>query len=80
MALVEQNLQTEIEKAIYESANKVYNGNVDKQTREFSRRLSVIITNYIKTATVTVQPGQTVSVVLPAGTGATTSPGTGSLS
>jgi hypothetical protein len=45
---------------------------------QYADNLSTIITNYIKTATVTVQPGQ--AVATPSGPGSTSAPGTGSLS
>lgn len=77
MALVEQNLQFDIEKTIYETADKVYTGKVDKKTRDFAKRLAKVITDHIKTATVTIDPGIPVTVV--EGAGATTGPGTGKL-
>ena len=46
----------------------------------YADELSKLITNYIKSATVTVAIGQEVSAPPPSGVGITTSPGTGSLS
>ncbi len=45
-----------------------------------STELANIITEYIQSATVTVEPGILVQVAYPAGTGATNGPGTGTLS
>jgi len=45
---------------------------------DFAGRMSRIINDHIRTATVTVMPG--IAVATPAGPGATTAPGTGSLS
>jgi len=45
---------------------------------EYAGRMAGIITGYIRTATVTVNPG--IAVATPAGAGSTTSPGTGRLS
>ncbi len=52
--LVKENLQIELERAIYEIAGKVYTGKPDKGTRDFAKRLSEVLTDYIKTSTVTI--------------------------
>jgi len=44
----------------------------------FAEVISTAVDTFIKTATVTIQPGQ--AVTTPAGPGSTTSPGVGSLS
>lgn len=46
----------------------------------FAEKLATLIDGYIRTATVTVSPGQIVQTVPATGTGATTTPGTGVLS
>lgn len=52
-----------------------------KESQEaFCSGLANIIETSIKSATVTVSAGIPVAVVVPAGTGATTGPGTGTLS
>jgi len=51
---------------------------IEMSEADYADRLATIITDHIKTATVTVQPGQ--AVTTPAGPGSTSSPGTGSLS
>jgi hypothetical protein len=45
----------------------------------FSQRLAQVLIAEIRQATVQVQSGQNVQVVYPAGTGATISPGTGTI-
>jgi len=67
-----EELQKDLEKAIYESADKTYTGIVDKQTQKFANKLAIAITNHIKRATIIVPAG----ILLQAGAnpGATTEP------
>lgn len=76
MALNKEALKSDLKTRI--SAIKVTNDNPDGAIDALCSALSDAIDTYVKTATVTVQPGQTVTT--PAGPGSTSSQGTGSLS
>ena len=52
----------------------------EKGLDHFSGELAKIITDYIKSATITVNPGIAVSAPPPSGAGATTAPGTTTIS
>jgi hypothetical protein len=54
-------------------------GDLEAAKQQFATDLAQIIATAIRSATVTVQPGIAVQVAVPAGTGVTTGPGTGSL-
>jgi hypothetical protein len=72
MALVEASLKS--------SLLNLFNAmNADPMSEEdYAAKPAKIINDHIKTATVTVNPG--IAVTTPAGPGATSAPGTGSLS
>ena len=75
---------TTLELDILSILNKLKDDNSEDQTKainKYAKDLSIAIDKYIKTATVVVQPGQVVSTAgsAVAQTGATTSPGTGSI-
>ena len=76
MALVKDTLKTQIVQGLK-------NINPDKDDpngaiNAFADVIANAVDAFVKSATVTVQPGQTVTT--PAGPGSTTTPGTGSLS
>lgn len=77
MPLIQATLKAQIKKLSKEML--VYEDS-DKALDHFANELATIITNHIKTATVTVTPGQLVQTVPVTGTGTTTTPGTGTLS
>lgn len=76
MTLVRENLKRDIKNLTKEMMDEK---DSDEALEKYSEKLSLIIHNYILSATVIVNAGQTVQVVVPAGTGATTSPGSGKL-
>lgn len=76
MALVPQTLKTQLKTAL--NAIHCDPDNPDAALDAFCGALANSIDAYIKSATITVQPGQVVTT--PSGPGSTTSPGTGSLS
>lgn len=69
MPLIKQSLKAELE-AIFSQENTA---------AEAADKLATAIDNYIKTATVFVNPGIPVAAPPPSGIGATTGPGSGSL-
>lgn len=71
-------LNKEILKASLE--NILANTDPEKSVRDVASALADAIDTYIKGATITVQVGIPVTVVCPAGTGATTGPGSGTIS
>ena len=77
MPLVKSTLEVGILALLEEMSNRTEDPAQARQ--DFASDLATLIDTYIKTATVTVLPGQVVQVA-PSGTGSTTSPGTGSLS
>lgn len=77
MALIETKLKADI-KSLAKEMTKFEDQ--DEALEHYSTELAKIITNYIKSATVTVNPGIAVSAPPPSGVGVTTAPGSGSLS
>jgi hypothetical protein len=72
MALAEETLKAQL-LALF---GKMKNAPMGEE--EYAGELAKIINNHVKTATVTVDPG--IAVSTPVGPGATSAPGTGSLS
>jgi hypothetical protein len=72
MALVEAALKANL-LSLFDSMNKSPMSGAD-----YAANLAKIINDHIKTADVVVNPG--IAVATPAGSGATSAPGTGSLS
>lgn len=75
MALIKEKLEADFLKMF-----TLIEGQEGKVTPESAARdLATVIHNYVSTADVIVNPGQAVSAPPPAGTGFTTSQGTGKL-
>lgn len=75
MAIVESTIEAQILAAI-EANNK----EGEEGKKQFASDMAKIIADAIKSGTVTVAPGIVVQVTIPAGTGATVSTGTGTIS
>lgn len=81
MALTTVSLSSLIQTALAEVQVKAALGIDSTQVqKEFADAISQAVYTWILTATVTVLPGQVVQTVPATGTGATTTPGTGTLS
>lgn len=81
MALSQTLLSTAIKTALEQVQVEAATGaNVDDIQQAYADAIAEAVYTWILTATITVAPGQVVQTVPATGTGATTTPGTGTLS